>query len=75
MEDFLQLAKENTEKDLETCGTLGAFLVRFMRGITIFSIPIVFTTQFSFTISPLAYSKSFLDLYCTFICMYTFTMF
>lgn len=65
MEDFLQLAKENTEKDLETCGTLGAFLVRFMRGITIFS----------FTISPLANSKSFLDLYCTFISMYTFTMF
>lgn len=30
MEDFLELAKDNTEKDLETCGTLGAFLVRFM---------------------------------------------
>ncbi|KAF7829358.1 AMSH-like ubiquitin thioesterase 2 isoform X2 [Senna tora] len=26
MEDFLELAKENTEKDLETCGILGAFL-------------------------------------------------
>lgn len=26
MEDFLDLAKENTEKDLETCGILGAFL-------------------------------------------------
>jgi STAM-binding protein len=30
MEDFLELARENTEKDLETCGVLGAFLVRFM---------------------------------------------
>ncbi|KAA3482983.1 AMSH-like ubiquitin thioesterase 2 isoform X2 [Gossypium australe] len=28
MEDFLELAKENTKKDLETCGVLGAFLVR-----------------------------------------------
>lgn len=27
MEDFLELAKENTDKDLETCGVLGAFLV------------------------------------------------
>ncbi|KAL5552885.1 hypothetical protein UlMin_040286 [Ulmus minor] len=26
MEDFLELAKDNTEKDLETCGILGAFL-------------------------------------------------
>jgi hypothetical protein len=30
MEDFLELARENTEKDLETCGVLGAFLVRIM---------------------------------------------
>lgn len=29
MEEFLELAKENTDKDLETCGILGAFLVRF----------------------------------------------
>lgn len=28
MEDFLELAKYNTKKDLETCGVLGAFLVR-----------------------------------------------
>lgn len=28
MEDFLELAKDNTDKDLETCGVLGAFLVR-----------------------------------------------
>lgn len=27
MEDFLELAKVNTEKDLETCGILGAILV------------------------------------------------
>ncbi|KAJ0038784.1 hypothetical protein Pint_22972 [Pistacia integerrima] len=26
-EDFLELAKDNTDKDLETCGVLGAFLV------------------------------------------------
>lgn len=26
-EEFLDLAKENTNKDLETCGILGAFLV------------------------------------------------
>lgn len=30
MEDFLELAKENTEKDLETCGVLGASFVRFI---------------------------------------------
>lgn len=30
MEDFLELAKDNTDNDLETCGILGAFLVRFM---------------------------------------------
>lgn len=29
MEEFTELARENTEKDLETCGTLAAFLVRF----------------------------------------------
>ena len=30
MEDFLELARDNTKNDLETCGILGAFLVRFM---------------------------------------------
>lgn len=30
MEDFLDLAKENTEKDLETRGILGAYLVRIV---------------------------------------------
>ena len=29
MDDFLALSKSNTEKDLETCGILGAHLVRF----------------------------------------------
>lgn len=29
-EDFLELAKDNTDKDLETCGVLGAFLVGYM---------------------------------------------
>ncbi|KAK6922181.1 hypothetical protein RJ641_012688 [Dillenia turbinata] len=28
MEDFLELARHDIEKDLETCGVLGAFLVR-----------------------------------------------
>jgi hypothetical protein len=35
MEDFLELAKENTDKDLETCGILGAFLVRLMLSLYI----------------------------------------
>ncbi|RVX10455.1 AMSH-like ubiquitin thioesterase 2 [Vitis vinifera] len=30
MEDFLELARDNTKNDVETCGILGAFLVRFM---------------------------------------------
>lgn len=30
IENFLELAKNNTDKDLETCGVLGAFLVRFI---------------------------------------------
>lgn len=29
MDEFLALSKSNTEKDLETCGILGAYLVRF----------------------------------------------
>lgn len=29
MEDFLELARDNTNKDVETCGVLGASLVRF----------------------------------------------
>lgn len=38
MEDFLELAKENTKKDLETCGVLGAFLVRFMASFVVFTL-------------------------------------
>ncbi|XP_050375330.1 AMSH-like ubiquitin thioesterase 2 isoform X2 [Argentina anserina] len=39
MEDFLQLAKENTEKDLETCGTLGAFLKNEIFYVTTLIVP------------------------------------
>ncbi|XP_040374121.1 AMSH-like ubiquitin thioesterase 2 isoform X4 [Rosa chinensis] len=39
MEDFLQLAKDNTEKDLETCGTLGAFLKNETFYVTTLIIP------------------------------------
>lgn len=39
MEDFLQLAKENTEKDLETCGTLGAFLKNETFYVTTLIVP------------------------------------
>lgn len=27
MEEFMELAKDNTDKNFETCGILGAFLV------------------------------------------------
>ncbi|ONI30471.1 hypothetical protein PRUPE_1G253200 [Prunus persica] len=39
MEDFLGLAKDNTEKDLETCGTLGAFLKNGTFYVTTLIIP------------------------------------
>ncbi|KAK8526463.1 hypothetical protein V6N13_017492 [Hibiscus sabdariffa] len=39
MEDFLELAKENTKKDLETCGVLGAFLERGTFFVTTLIIP------------------------------------
>ncbi|XP_062159160.1 AMSH-like ubiquitin thioesterase 2 isoform X2 [Alnus glutinosa] len=39
MEDFLELAKENTDKDLETCGILGAFLERGTFFVTTLIIP------------------------------------
>ncbi|XP_019445454.1 PREDICTED: AMSH-like ubiquitin thioesterase 2 isoform X2 [Lupinus angustifolius] len=39
MEDFLDLAKENTEKDLETCGILGAFLENGTLYMTTLIIP------------------------------------
>ncbi|XP_022733829.1 AMSH-like ubiquitin thioesterase 2 isoform X3 [Durio zibethinus] len=39
MEDFLELAKDNTEKDLETCGVLGAFLEKGTFYVTTLIIP------------------------------------
>ncbi|MBA0711623.1 hypothetical protein Golax_010785 [Gossypium laxum] len=39
MEDFLELAKENTKKDLETCGVLGAFLVMVPEAFAIVVAP------------------------------------
>jgi STAM-binding protein len=39
MEDFLELAKENTDKDLETCGILGASLERGIFYVTTLIIP------------------------------------
>ncbi|KAB1200775.1 AMSH-like ubiquitin thioesterase 2 [Morella rubra] len=39
MEDFLELAKDNTDKDLETCGILGAFLEKGTFYVTTLIIP------------------------------------
>ncbi|KAF5746602.1 AMSH-like ubiquitin thioesterase 2 [Tripterygium wilfordii] len=39
MEDFLELARENTEKDLETCGTLGAKLEEGTFYVTTLIVP------------------------------------
>ncbi|KAK2636486.1 hypothetical protein Ddye_031278 [Dipteronia dyeriana] len=39
IEDFLDLAKENTDKDLETCGVLGAFLENNTFYVTTLIIP------------------------------------
>jgi STAM-binding protein len=39
LEDFTELARENTEKDLETCGTLAAFLERGIFYVTTLIIP------------------------------------
>ncbi|KAL5826734.1 hypothetical protein ACOSQ3_018571 [Xanthoceras sorbifolium] len=39
MEDFLDLAKDNTDKDLETCGVLGAFLENSTFYVTTLIIP------------------------------------
>ncbi|XP_031260740.1 AMSH-like ubiquitin thioesterase 2 isoform X3 [Pistacia vera] len=38
-EDFLELAKDNTDKDLETCGVLGAFLENGTFYVTTLIIP------------------------------------
>ncbi|KAK1298622.1 AMSH-like ubiquitin thioesterase 2 [Acorus calamus] len=39
MEDFLELARENTNQDLETCGVLGALLVMLPESIAIVLAP------------------------------------
>ncbi|XP_057949924.1 AMSH-like ubiquitin thioesterase 2 isoform X2 [Malania oleifera] len=39
MEDFLELARDNTKKDLETCGILGAFLKEGTFYVTTLIIP------------------------------------
>ncbi|XP_021645467.1 AMSH-like ubiquitin thioesterase 2 isoform X2 [Hevea brasiliensis] len=39
MDNFLELARENTEKDLETCGVLGAFLEKGTYYVTTLIIP------------------------------------
>ncbi|GAV81284.1 JAB domain-containing protein [Cephalotus follicularis] len=39
VEDFLELARDNTEKDLETCGVLGAFLESGTFFVTTLIIP------------------------------------
>ncbi|XP_019051534.1 PREDICTED: AMSH-like ubiquitin thioesterase 2 isoform X2 [Nelumbo nucifera] len=39
MEDFLELARDNTNKDLETCGVLGAFLKKGTFYVTTLIVP------------------------------------
>ncbi|KAJ4959712.1 hypothetical protein NE237_019622 [Protea cynaroides] len=39
MEDFLELARDNTDKDLETCGILGAFLKKGTFYVTTLIVP------------------------------------
>ncbi|THG00152.1 hypothetical protein TEA_019395 [Camellia sinensis var. sinensis] len=39
MEDFLALARDNTDKDLETCGVLGAFLMMVPEAVAIVMAP------------------------------------
>ncbi|XP_043704042.1 AMSH-like ubiquitin thioesterase 2 [Telopea speciosissima] len=39
MEDFLELARDNTDKDLETCGILGAFLKEGTFYVTTLIVP------------------------------------
>ncbi|XP_042500238.1 AMSH-like ubiquitin thioesterase 2 [Macadamia integrifolia] len=39
MEDFLELARDNTDKDLETCGILGAFLEKGIFYVTTLIVP------------------------------------
>uniref|UniRef100_A0A3N7FKR3 MPN domain-containing protein n=1 Tax=Populus trichocarpa TaxID=3694 RepID=A0A3N7FKR3_POPTR len=67
MEDFLELARENTEKDLETCGVLGAFLTHpsqscFMSSIdlhTHFSYQAMVPEAFAIVMAPTDQSRSY----------------
>nr|KJB31158.1 hypothetical protein B456_005G182100 [Gossypium raimondii] len=67
MEDFLELAKENTKKDLETCGVLGAFLTHpsqscFMSSIdlhTQYSYQVMVPEAFAIVVAPTDNSRSY----------------
>ncbi|XP_061356987.1 AMSH-like ubiquitin thioesterase 2 isoform X4 [Gastrolobium bilobum] len=66
MEDFLDLAKENSEKDLETCGILGAFLTHpsqscFMSSVdlhTQYSYQVMIPEAFAIVLAPNDTSRS-----------------
>ncbi|KAL2666750.1 hypothetical protein AAZV13_01G028300 [Glycine max] len=66
MEDFLDLAKENTEKDLETCGILGAYLTHpsqscFMSSVdlhTQYSYQVMIPEAFAIVLAPNDTSRS-----------------
>ncbi|KAB5537550.1 hypothetical protein DKX38_015083 [Salix brachista] len=67
MENFLELARENTEKDLETCGILGAFLTHpsqscFMSSIdlhTHYSYQTMVPEAFAIVMAPTDKSRSY----------------
>ncbi|KAL6006982.1 hypothetical protein ACLOJK_032478 [Asimina triloba] len=67
MEDFLELAKDNTEKDLETCGVLGAFLTHpsqscFMSSIdlhTHYSYQLMLPEAFAVVMAPTDATKNY----------------
>ncbi|XP_057949927.1 AMSH-like ubiquitin thioesterase 2 isoform X5 [Malania oleifera] len=67
MEDFLELARDNTKKDLETCGILGAFLTHpsqscFMSSVdlhTHYSYQVMVPEAFAVVMAPTDTSKSF----------------
>ncbi|XP_056165429.1 AMSH-like ubiquitin thioesterase 2 isoform X4 [Syzygium oleosum] len=67
MEEFLELAKENTDKDLETCGILGAFLTHpsqscFMSSIdlhTQYSYQVMVPEAFAIVVAPTDASRSY----------------
>ncbi|KAG8641736.1 hypothetical protein MANES_12G028300v8 [Manihot esculenta] len=67
MDNFLELARENTEKDLETCGVLGAFLTHpsqscFMSSIdlhTQYSYQVMVPEAFAIVMAPTDSSRSY----------------